>query len=350
MSQKASRRGRRHTSEEDKSSLKPPTPKPNGIEETPPELTPPAEEPETEAQPPPPPPPEEESPKEPPPKEVTENENGIVTRSRSTTPQVKKVNGHEDEEEKTDVGDVSEADLEPDPSIATDEQHPELMFEENSDMESGKGSPVLSRCKTRRSISRNVPTPKTPKSVEGEVAGEEDMNATFESCSEDVSTKAQVGGDSTRLDYTDREEGNSFFLQEAKNKSFGETLRRLSTRRTIRPISEDYRKRLLQNNVEKNEYPSRNSVERISAVGIKRKSCSREAEECSKRFKGDSPGFFARLTSPLASIRNPFRADIPSSTPTLTGYKDEKCLIEDDCVNSKMCEVKDGERRWCSIM
>lgn len=360
MSQKASRRTRRPTIDED--SVKTPTSKANGVEETPPEDVSPEEKQPEVASPPPPlpevassaPPPEVVSPPPPPPpeespKEVTEteNENGIITRSRSATPQVKKVNGHEEQQEKE--GDISGTDLGPDSSVVADEPHPELMFEENSDIESGKSSPVLSRCKTRRSATRNIPTPKTPKSVDEEVPDGDEMNASFESCSEDISTEAQVGSDSTRLEYTDREEGNSF-LQEVKNKTFGETLRQLSTRRTIRPISEDYRKRLLQNNLEKNEYPSRNSIDRISSVGIKRKSCSPDNEDSSKRFKSDSLGFFARLTSPLASFRNPFRGDIASSTPKLTGYKDEKCLIEDHCVISKISEVKDGERRWCSIM
>ena len=354
MSQKSTRRARRQTNDED-STAKAPTPKPNGTEESPPILE------EAKAQGPTPPP--EETPPELQ-KEVTENE----TQKSPEPPEEKITNGTE-----TEDMDIS-LEEKMDPLVVTDEPDPELVFEENSDLESGRESPVLSRCKTRRSLTRNIPTPKTPKGEEdlpkidedtpkmdedtpedsrdGEEPREE-LNVTFESCSENVSTKVQVGGDSTRLSYTESNFETNSFLQEAKNKSFGETLRRLSTRRTIRPISDDYRKRLLMTNLEKGDfvgaYPSRNSVERVSAVGIKRKNSEGE-EEFIKRFKSDSPGFFTRFTSPLASIRNTFRGDIPSSTPKLTGYKDEKCLLEEDGINSQMHEVKDGERRWCSIM
>ncbi|RZC34326.1 hypothetical protein BDFB_006674 [Asbolus verrucosus] len=385
MSQKSTRRARRQTNDDDPPSFKAPTPKPNGSESAE-ELLPVAQEEAEETAPAQDDPKIEQNGTE---KDIKETDSCIVTRSRSTTPQVKKVpvNGHEEnekeeEEEKAEKEDDKEGDdlnvsnrdteTEMDPLILSDEPDPELVFEENSDLESGRSSPILTRCKTRRSITRSIPTPKTPKSVEEnenvtpsppievDVTNkdcDQELNVTFESCADDISTKAEAGSDSTRLDYMNKDFSNletNSFLQEAKNKSFGETLRHLSTRRTIRPINDDYRRRFLQTNFDKTDYsatyPTRNSVERISSVGIKRKNCSEGDEECSKRFKSEAPGFFSKFTSPLTSIRNTFRSDIPSSTPKLTGYKDEKFMLEDDDISSKMCEVQDGERRWCSIM
>jgi hypothetical protein len=356
MSQKATRRARRQTADED-STCKPPTPKP---EESPPL----AEEPETA-----PPQVPEEATNDVEKDNTTEDENGVDNKIEPETPQLS--NGHEEQEKNELELSGKDTETEMDPLIVSDEPDPELVFEENSsEVESGKESPVLTRCKTRRSITRNIPTPKTPKSLEEDEEtaqtesdnkdgdNHEELNVTFESCSENTSTKAVAGGDSTRLEYyIDKEASNlesNSFLQGNKNKTFGEALRHLSTRRTIRPISNQYRKRLLQTNLDKNlsaTYPSRNSVERISSVGIKRKSCSEGEEEHGKRFKTDSPGFFSKFTSPLASIRNTFRSDLPSSTPKLTAYKDDKFLLEDDAVNSQLCEVNNGgERRWCSIM
>lgn len=47
--------------------------------------------------------------------------------------------------------------------LSPDDVCPELVFEESSDKESEKHSPVLSRCVTRRSQNRRIPTPSTPK-------------------------------------------------------------------------------------------------------------------------------------------------------------------------------------------
>lgn len=100
-------------------------------------------------------------------------------------------------------------------------------------------------------------------------------------------------------------------------------------------------------------YPQRYSVERVSSVGLKRKN-DIDDQDGTKRFKHDSPGFFSRFTSPLASIRSSFRSngDVASSTPKLTGYKDEKYLLEDDKTKTKACNVNidDEQKRWCVIM
>lgn len=56
---------------------------------------------------------------------------------------------------------VSEPELEP---LVVDSEEQELQFDDNSDIDSHKGSPVLTnRCATRRSQTRNIPTPKTPR-------------------------------------------------------------------------------------------------------------------------------------------------------------------------------------------
>lgn len=59
------------------------------------------------------------------------------------------------------------------PELEQDEPEPELEFDENSDKESVQNaSPVVSRCTTRRSQARNIPTPKTPKSAVQEATEE----------------------------------------------------------------------------------------------------------------------------------------------------------------------------------
>lgn len=143
-----------------------------------------------------------------------------------------------------------------------DEPEPELQFDENSDLESGKNSPAVSRCMTRRSQIRNVPTPKTPRLIppeqresensdvkepEQEEVLENNQNGdqgvdSFESVnSEDLSTFVAVGSDATRINFFEERtfdgEVDSPFLKSLKERSYNNTLPKLSTRRSIRSVS-----------------------------------------------------------------------------------------------------------------
>lgn len=244
--------------------------------------------------------------------------------------------------------------------LCVDEPDPELQFDDNSDdLESGKSSPIL-RCLTRRSQTRNIPTPKTPKSVVDDVEEKnpvppatpevEETPKKPENDSVDSfnSVKVEVGGDSTRLNCS--ESGfldDSAYLNASRERSLSETLRNLSSRRTIRPISTDYRKQALQN---RNSLQLNDNLERVH--GLKRKERS-ETPEDRKKFKIDTSSLFTRFTSPLISLKNKFRINIPSSTPKLTGFqaKDDDLSLnkEDlgDCIEGT--EVED-KKNWCTVM
>lgn len=242
--------------------------------------------------------------------------------------------------------------------LCADEPEAELQFDDNSDgLESGKSSPVL-RCLTRRSQTRNIPTPKTPKSVveeaeektpSQEVIADTEKKSEIDSDSfnSNISTKVQVGGDSTRLNCS--ESGfldDSAYLNASRERSFSDTLRGLSSRRTIRPISTDYRKQALENR--KSEYLQLNdNLERVH--GLKRKERS-ETPEDRKKFKADSPGFLSRFASPLINLKNKFRAEVPSSTPKLTGFKEKDASKES--LNAEVGEVVEieGKQSWCTVM
>ncbi|XP_018564629.1 uncharacterized protein DDB_G0286299-like [Anoplophora glabripennis] len=272
-------------------------------------------------------------------------------------------------------GQVNEPDTEPvemDPLVISDEPDPELQFDENSDVESGKGSPVISRCVTRRSQTRNIPTPKTPKSVDQDMDSEknsatytpitdvyndlpktDNLNDTCESMDTiNLSTKAEVGSDLTRMDYMEHHTSifeDSSYISASREKSLSETLRGLSARRPIRPL-DDYRRRVLRSNLERSDlnmpYPSHNPVEQI-ITGIKRKSRSITPED-RKKFKTDSPGMNSLFSSPFTNIRNKFKTDLPSSTPKLLSYRDTNTRLH---YNDDNFENGDDEKKsWCSIM
>lgn len=265
--------------------------------------------------------------------------------------------------------------VEMDPLVITDEADPELQFDENSDVESGKGSPVIPRCATRRSQTRNIPTPKTPKSVDQDVDSEKnsathtptaDVDNDVDSLKTDnlndsceymdtinLSTKAEVGSDATRLDYIEHHNSNfeeSSYVSASREKSLSETLRGLSARRSIRPL-DDYRRRVLRSNQEKSSlnmgYTSHDSVEQVS-TGIKRKGRSITPED-RKKFKIDSPDTNSLFSNSFANIRNKFKSDLPSSTPKLLSYRDANNRLrysdEDNFENGD-----DEKKSWCSIM
>ncbi|XP_017772770.1 PREDICTED: altered inheritance of mitochondria protein 21-like [Nicrophorus vespilloides] len=262
-------------------------------------------------------------------------------------------------------------DIEMEPLIVdTEEVDPELQFDEASDSESRKGSPVLSRCRTRRSQTRNIPTPKTPKSVidqngddkdsdktpselldtpeatdsqestsessssqkttddKSETIVNIDLTDTNESFESETSMHVNVGGDLTReIDITVSDE--SSFLNSAKDLSVVETIRRMSSRRAIRSTG-DYRRSLLKSKAEKYQYippiPAppratvhinsevaatattirRSSVEKL--IGSKRKTRRSDSPDGAKRFKitDSNPGFMSYISSPISKIKSKF--------------------------------------------
>lgn len=247
--------------------------------------------------------------------------------------------------------------------IASDEPDPELQFDENSDMDSGKGSPILARCKTRRSHTRNIPTPKTPKSATDSESEKnsvaptptpENLNETNDSLNVDeLSTKAEVGSDATRLDYmannTSILSGDNSYLNYSRDKSLRDTLRSLSPRKTIRPLNDSYRQRAFRNNLNKSDlnlqYSEQDSVDRIT--GLKRKRSVTPEER--KKFKSDSAGFVSYLSSPISNFKSRFVSDISSSTPKLTGYKDDSKDIHEQAYTEVVSEEGD-KKNWCAIM
>ncbi|KAJ8974031.1 hypothetical protein NQ317_001819 [Molorchus minor] len=260
--------------------------------------------------------------------------------------------------------------IEMDPLIISDEVDPELQFDETSDMESGKGSPVIPRCRTRRSQTRNIPTPKTPKSVEQDVDSEKNsivptttdlienntdlpktdkLDDTQDSAETDnLSTRAEAGGDITRMDFI--ENHNSYltddsYLNASRERSLSETLRSLSARRPIRPL-DDYRRRAIRINQERSDLNMPFESEHI-ATGQKRKNRSTTPED-RKKFKSDSPS--SLFSSPLATLRNKFRSDLPSSTPKLLGYRDGQSELHFNDEQNMVYNGDDEKKSWCSIM
>lgn len=317
------------------------------------------------------------------------------TRSRSNTPQNKKElknNDAGDGPEENNKNDNNTEEMEP-LVLDVEEHEPELEFDDTSESESHKDSPNSIRCKTRRSQTRNIPTPKTPKSAAVEVELEEinlngdelqivsaepDSNgtdtaeenpnssnttekvevddtstATTVTSLDNLSTKVQVPSDETRnAEITASDEqaiDQSSFLHVAREKSFTEILRRASSRR---PIHSNYNPRSWENAAPFNRTVNmslRPSVERIA--GVKRKNRS-ETPESKKRTKTDATnGFLSYISSPITNIKNRFvKSDVQSSTPKLTGYKDK--IFENANVSKIDAELQDtsAEKKWCIIM
>ncbi|KAG5889250.1 hypothetical protein JTB14_006386 [Gonioctena quinquepunctata] len=263
--------------------------------------------------------------------------------------------------------------VEMDPLIITDEPDPELQFDENSDMESGKGSPVIPRCVTRRSQTRNIPTPKTPKTQEQDQESEkdiavseeiegivplkkDDLNNTCDSTDTiDTSTKAQVGSDVTRLEYTEKNISvpeDTSYLDASRERSLSETLRCLSARKPIR-ATDHYRRTVFKNAQQRTDlnlpYPSHDPVEQV-ITGVKRKDRSATPEE-TKKMRSDSPGRTSLFSSPFSSIRSRFKSDVPSSTPKLLGYRDAESNLhyQQDMQIADRNGV-DEKNSWCSVM
>lgn len=281
--------------------------------------------------------------------------------------------------------------------LDTDESELQFSLEPSSDQSEQDKSPTLNRCKTRRSHTRHVPTPKTPKaelttngdnvvedlimpeviitppedfevensdelsleiSIEDDSVIENEEKAT-ESDVDNASTIVNFGNDTTKhFDVTATSNGdqdpdldpvleNSHFLELAKDKSYGETLRCLSGRRTLRKF--DYQSNL-------RDYTD--SSKYTFTSGVKRKADALCPIE--KRAKTDtSPGLFSYLTSPFRF--KPNKTEIPSSTPKLMAYKihhgstaiDEVSKIGgevEEKIVEKMEKPPIESNKWCSIM
>lgn len=275
-----------------------------------------------------------------------------------------------------------------------EEPIPELQFDENDIDAESEGS--NSRCKTRRSHSRNISTPKTPKIADQEaeeleivdqlcdsragsitpkkITPSNDVNVisinlqpseevidfndtsdTYSSVSTDnLSTKAVVGNDATRnFDFTGQDSSlfdvNTTSNSNFSNRSYADTVKGLSGRRGIHSINRDnYRRLLLKNSIDgKGDiYSDYESVQKIT-MGIKRKSRSFSPTP-SKRVKSDSPGFLSYLSSPITNFRHTFKK---TSTPQLLMV--EKCDFdaEEDFNKIKLENgIGDEHKKWCSIM
>lgn len=254
--------------------------------------------------------------------------------------------------------------------LQPDEPCPELEFEESSDKESEKSSPVLLRCITRRSQNRKIPTPNTPRSIyepepeKDQIDSEKGSDTPvprsessskyihpndMENTSTNVSMTVQVGGNDTRLDFS---EGESDLLQSLRSKDSNSGSRYLSSRRSLRSLRSDVNSKSLRDSLHRSKlYQARESMER--APSVKRKERSETPEE-RKKIKTDSTGFLSKFSSPLTNLKNKFTSS-PSgtSTPKLTSYKDEKNQIDGDYFEQKeMPEegVADTQNKWCEIM
>lgn len=276
-------------------------------------------------------------------------------------------------EEKTELSDKNDekeensldfAENDMDPLVLNDEPCPELEFDElsdktsdkNSDRESLNLSPIVTRCKTRRSQVRNIPTPKTPKldddkdgksSSSTPVADDLKSLTDKSASSENWSTKVQVGNDSMRCD-SFNEGGSDFLTSLRSNSSTSE--RFITSRKSIR---DNIRKQSLKNSMKVNKsfgFFSSESLER--APSVKRKNRSLTPEDV-KRFK-ESPGFISLITSPINNIKNRFTISKPNitSTPKLTAYKDQKNHLGGDFFDQMevAIEAREPENKWCSIM
>lgn len=266
--------------------------------------------------------------------------------------------------------------------VNVDEPESELEFADNSETESHKDSPNSLRCKTRRSQTRNIPTPKTPKSIvidlEEEKKEEEEIVINLvdtvssspeniaeslpdeedDDCQvvttdtqdslENLSTKVHIPYDETT--FSEEQTDENSFLNMAKEKTFAEVLRRTSSRRPIHSLSYNTWDNSGNALLNRSRLSLRPSVERIP--GLKRKN-SNELSDNTKRSRTDNNGFLSYISSPISNLKNKFtKPDVPSSTPKLTSYKDR--IFESDDVGKIDIDVDLGdpttEKKWCVIM
>lgn len=300
-------------------------------------------------------------------------ENGEEEKNEETIVKGKEVEENEESRKKDSKEELktSEPDsVEMEPLVVSDEVESELQFlEENSDKESGKGSPIIHRCATRRSYTRNIPTPKTPKLTEdpdSEKISTNDeveenvcnlpndipktgLNETGDSLDiANMSTAVEVGSDTTRVTFAEADDNipplDESYLQKLRE-------RVLTARRPLR-ATEDYRTRVLRNAQTRSDLNfSYDSLEKVN-TGMKRKNRSTTPED-TKKFRSESPGYKHFFSSPITNLKNKFKPDQRSSTPELLGYKDERRNIHfnDDFDDQQIQETGDDEKKhWCSVM
>lgn len=170
-----------------------------------------------------------------------------------------------------------------------------------------------------------------------------------------ASVFVNLGNDTTRnVDITTtstlEDTISNSFIEVNKDVSYGQALRSLSGRRTLRRDS-PYVTRFGKSTLEKDTADgSRKSyIPHISSV--KRKNLG-DLPEDTKRFKTeDSPGIFSYISSPINSFRNKIsRSEIPSSTPKLTSYKFAQGSNIIDDMSKIDLEEKAEPKKWCTIM
>lgn len=214
-------------------------------------------------------------------------------------------------------------------------------------------------------VKGDTPQPENPEINEEEDAApvldnesklETDSIANLSTCAVAGDNLSEKDLDLTLSDVPLRANQSDPLINPYKEKTLGETLRGLSSRRTIRS-TQDYRKFALQSNMEKanlnfekRTYLTRSSVERIP--GSKRKH-DNESPERTKKAKPNSPGLLSYITSPIGQLKTKFmRSEVPSSTPKLTGYKQQvEPFANVDVSNIETDEApKKEENKWCIIM
>ncbi|XP_018327326.1 uncharacterized protein LOC108738419 isoform X3 [Agrilus planipennis] len=301
--------------------------------------------------------------------EVPEKRRLIETRSRSSTPIMKKVkptepqteslqesgNSNVTEEKKNGSGDALNSSLD---SVQEEEIESESQTHENSELQLKlDDSPIL---RSKDSVESNDSTKKPEENITN---GHEESNDSFASlATNDLSTVAVCESDATRLnaefslkDSEILDSPSNSFLNITKDKSLVDTCRRLSSRKSIRPLDEDFRKRVLRSNLENKDsldspYPSRYSVERIT--GMKRKNHSITPPD-TKRARTEGGTIMSYISRPISTLKRRIsRSDLQSNTPKLTGYKTRYEGFEINSGSQVGVEVgrSDMEKKWCSIM
>lgn len=295
-----------------------------------------------------------------------------ITNSQST----------ENSEMQKSVGNDENSDLEP---LVFDSEDTELQCQSETPSDRSSEidkSPILNRCQTRRSQTRNVPTPKTPKSLDfngdaeckSEVrvnvtrltvapevivtppvedseeiesqdnvsdstinAKPEETNEVCEDSDEDLANASvfvnYTGNDTTRnFDITTtstQEDDSPSFLETTKDLSYGETLRCIGGRKGLRQHYANHAPRFYKSTNDLTSKDLTDAVKKYTPApssGQKRKLNANNRDSSPDEYKrvkidGDTgtSGIMSFIQSPFQT--KPGRTEIPSSTPKLTSFK-----------------------------